>query len=44
MTIDGVEYVVMYFNFFTYYEQDMAKSKLAMNYYNNVYQGWHEQW
>ncbi len=44
MTIDGVEYVLMYFNFFTCYEQDMAKSKLAMTYYNNFYQGWHEWW
>jgi hypothetical protein len=32
----------MYSNFFTYYEQDMEKSKLVINYYNNVYQGWHE--
>ncbi len=32
----------MYFNFFTYYEQGVAKSKLVVNYYNNVYQGWHE--
>jgi hypothetical protein len=22
----------------------MAKSKLVVSYYNNVYQGWHEQW
>jgi len=34
----------MYFNFFTYYEQDMAKSKLVISYYKNVYQGWHEHW
>jgi hypothetical protein len=34
----------MYFNFLTYYEQDMAKSKLVVSYYKNVYQGWHEQW
>ncbi len=42
MTVDGVEYVIMYLKFFTYYEQDMAKSKLVLNYYNNVYQCWHE--
>jgi hypothetical protein len=30
--------------FFNYYEQGMEKSKLIVNYYNNVYQGWHEQW
>jgi hypothetical protein len=34
----------MYSNFFIYYEQDMAKSNLVVSYYNNVYQGWHEQW
>jgi len=22
----------------------MAKSKLVVSYYNNVYQGWHERW
>jgi hypothetical protein len=31
--------------FFSYYEQDMEKSNLVLNYYNNVYKGWHEwQW
>ncbi len=34
----------MYSNFFTYYEQDMEKSKLIINYYSNVYQGWHGWW
>jgi hypothetical protein len=42
MIVRKTEYIIMYFNFFTYYEQDMAKSKLIINYYNNVYQGWHE--
>jgi hypothetical protein len=44
MTIEKTRYILMYSIFFTYYEQDMAKSKLEVNYYNNVYQGWHEQW
>jgi len=34
----------MYFNFFNHYEQSMEKSKLIVNYYNNIYQGRHEQW
>jgi hypothetical protein len=34
----------MYSNFFNYYEQSMAKSKLIVNYYNNICQGWHEWW
>jgi hypothetical protein len=44
MIIEKTEYIIMYSNFFTYYEQGMEKSKLVVNYYNNVYQGWHEQW
>jgi hypothetical protein len=39
LTIDGAKYVIMYSNFFTYYAQDMAKSKSVVNYYGNVYQG-----
>jgi hypothetical protein len=39
MIVEIVEYINMYYNFFIYYEQDMAKSKLVLNYYNNVYQG-----
>jgi hypothetical protein len=42
MTIEKTKYILMYSIFFTYYEQDMAKSKLVVNNYNNVYQGWHE--
>jgi hypothetical protein len=33
----------MYYNFFIYDEQDMAKSELVVN-NNNVYQGWHKRW
>jgi hypothetical protein len=43
MTIERANYINMYSNFFTCYEPNMAKSKLTINYYNNVYQGWHEQ-
>ncbi len=42
MTIEKAKYIIMYSNFFNYYEQIMAKSKLIVNYYNDVYQGWHE--
>ncbi len=38
----GVEHVIVFPNFFTYYEQDTAKSIIFFNYYNNEYQGWHE--
>ncbi len=34
----------MYSNFFNYYEQSMENPKLIVNYYNNIYQGWHEWW
>jgi hypothetical protein len=34
----------MFCNFFDYYEQSMEKSKLIVNYYNNICQGWHEWW
>jgi hypothetical protein len=44
MTILGVELVITYSNLFTYYEQDMAKSIIFLDYYNNFYQGWYENW
>jgi hypothetical protein len=31
-------------NFFTYYEQDMAKKIIFFDYHNNVYQRWYENW
>ncbi len=40
----GVEHVISFPNLFTYYEQDMVKSIIFFDYYNNVYQGWHERW
>jgi hypothetical protein len=42
MIVKKKKYIIMYSNYFTYYEQDMAESKLVVNYYNNVYQVWHE--
>ncbi len=40
----GVEHVIAFPNLFTYYEQDTAKSIIFFDYYDNVYQGWHEKW
>jgi hypothetical protein len=44
MTIMGAKHVIAFPNLFTYYEQDMAKSIIFFDYYNNVYQGWHGRW
>jgi signal peptidase I len=44
MTILGVELAITYSNFFIYYEQDMEKSIIFLDYYNNVYQGLYENW
>jgi hypothetical protein len=44
MIVEKEKYIIMYSNFFNYYEQSMAKSKLIVNDYINIYQGWHEQW
>jgi hypothetical protein len=44
MIVMGVEQVIAFPNLFTYYEQDMAKFIIFFDYYNNVYQGWHEKW
>jgi len=40
----GGELVITYSNLFIYYEQDMAKSTIFLDYYNNVYQKWYENW
>ncbi len=34
------EHAIAFPNLFTYYEQDMAKSIILFDYYNNIYQGW----
>ncbi len=44
MIIMGVEHVIAFPNLFTYYEQDMAKSIILFDNYNNVYQRWFERW
>jgi hypothetical protein len=44
MIIMGVEHVIAFPNLFTYYEQDMVKSIIFFDYYNNVYQGWSGKW
>ncbi len=43
MIVMGVEHVIAFPKFFTYYEQDMAKSITFFDCYNNVYQRWHEK-
>jgi hypothetical protein len=40
----GAKHVIAFLDLFTNYEQDMAKSIIFFDYYNNVYQGWHERW
>jgi hypothetical protein len=44
MTILGVKQVLVFPNLFTYYEQNMAKSMIFLDYYNNFYEGHHEKW
>ncbi len=44
MTIIGVKHVIAFPNLLTYYEQDMTKSIIFFNYYNNIYQGWSKKW
>ncbi len=44
MIIFGVKQVLTCPNLLTYYEQDMTKSLLLLEYYNNVYEGHYERW
>jgi hypothetical protein len=44
MIVMGVEHVIVFPNLFTFYEQNIAKSIIFYDYYDNVYQGWHEKW
>jgi hypothetical protein len=44
MIVMGSEHVIVFLNLFTYYEQDMVKSIIFFDYYNNVYQGWFKRW
>jgi hypothetical protein len=43
-TILGVKQVLVFPNLFTYYEQDMEKSVILLDYYNNVYERHYEKW
>jgi hypothetical protein len=42
MTILRVKQVLVFSNLFTYYEQDMAKSMIFLDYYNIMYEGHYE--
>jgi hypothetical protein len=44
MTVLGVKQLLIFPNLFTYYEQDMAKSVILVDYYNIVYEGHYEKW
>ncbi len=44
MIVLWVKQVLIFPNLFTYYEQDMAKSVLLLDYYNDVYEGHYEKW
>jgi hypothetical protein len=44
MTFLGAKQVLIFPNLFTYYEQDMMKFVLLLDYYNNVYEGHYEKW
>ncbi len=44
MTILGAKQVLLFPNLFIYYEQDMAKSMLVLDYYNSVYERHYEKW
>jgi hypothetical protein len=36
MTVLGAKQILALFNLFTYYEQDMAKSMICLDYYHNT--------
>jgi hypothetical protein len=44
MTILRAKQVLVFPNLFIYYEQDMAKSVILLDYYKNVYEGHYEKW
>jgi hypothetical protein len=44
MTVLGIKQVLIFPNLFTTYEQDMARSMILLDYYNNVYEGHYEKW
>jgi hypothetical protein len=44
MTVLKAKKLLAFPNLFIYYEQDMAKSVIFLDYYNNVYEGHYEKW
>jgi hypothetical protein len=44
MTVLGAKQVLVFPNLLIYYEQDMAKSMIFLDYYNNVYERHYEKW
>jgi hypothetical protein len=44
MTILGAKQVLFFSNLFIYYEQEMEKSVILLDYYSNVYEGHYEKW
>jgi hypothetical protein len=44
MIILGAKQVLVFPNLFVYYEQNMAKSMILLDYYNTVYEGQYEKW
>jgi hypothetical protein len=44
MTFLGAKQVLAFPDLFTYYEQNMTKSVLLIDYYNNVYERHYEKW
>jgi hypothetical protein len=44
MTILGAKQVLVFANLITYYEQNMEKSVIFIDYYNIMYEGHYEKW
>jgi hypothetical protein len=44
MAFLSAKQVLVFPNLFTYYEQDMEKSMIFLDYYNTLYEGNYEKW
>jgi hypothetical protein len=44
MIVLGAKQVLVFSNLFTYYEQDITKSMIILDYYNKGYEGHYEKW
>ncbi len=44
MIVLGAKQVLVFPNLFTYDEQNMAKSVILLDYYNNMYERHYEKW